>query len=45
MLEKMAKKEPEQYQRFWDQFGEVLKEGPAEDFTERSFDPLGPSST
>jgi molecular chaperone HtpG len=35
MLEKMAKKEPEQYQKFWDQFGEVLKEGPAEDFSNR----------
>lgn len=35
MLEKMAKKEPEQYQAFWDQFGEVLKEGPAEDFSNR----------
>ncbi len=35
MLEKMAKKEPEQYQTFWDQFGEVLKEGPAEDFNNR----------
>ncbi len=35
MLEKMAKKEPEQYQKFWEQFGEVLKEGPAEDFNNR----------
>ncbi len=35
MLDKMAKKDPEQYQKFWDQFGEVLKEGPAEDFTNR----------
>ncbi len=35
MLEKMAKKEPEQYQTFWEQFGEVLKEGPAEDFNNR----------
>ncbi len=35
MLEKMAKKKPEQYQTFWDQFGQVLKEGPAEDFANR----------
>jgi molecular chaperone HtpG len=32
MLEKMAKKEPEDYQAFWKEFGQVLKEGPAEDF-------------
>ena len=31
MLEKLAKDEPEQYQKFWQQFGLVLKEGPAED--------------
>lgn len=31
LLEKMAAKKPEQYQLFWDQFGQVLKEGPAED--------------
>jgi molecular chaperone HtpG len=31
MLEKLAKDEPEKYQTFWDQFGLVLKEGPAED--------------
>jgi molecular chaperone HtpG len=31
LLEKMANKKPEQYQSFWDQFGQVLKEGPAED--------------
>jgi len=31
MLDKMAKKEPEKYQTFWDNFGEVIKEGPAED--------------
>ncbi|GAB1258229.1 molecular chaperone HtpG [Aurantivibrio plasticivorans] len=35
MLEKLAKKEPEQYQAFWKQFGQVLKEGPAEDFSNR----------
>jgi len=31
MLEKLAKKETEKYQGFWDEFGQVLKEGPAED--------------
>lgn len=35
MLEEMADKEPDQYQIFWDQFGRVLKEGPAEDFGNR----------
>ncbi len=35
MLDNMAKKEPEQYQAFWDEFGEVLKEGAGEDFTNR----------
>ncbi|TVP92274.1 MAG: molecular chaperone HtpG [Pseudomonadaceae bacterium] len=35
MLEKLAKKEPEQYATFWKQFGSVLKEGPAEDFGNR----------
>ncbi|MDP4944129.1 MAG: molecular chaperone HtpG [Alishewanella sp.] len=30
MLEKLAK-DPEQYQSFWNEFGQVLKEGPAED--------------
>ncbi|WP_428240916.1 molecular chaperone HtpG [Gynuella sp.] len=35
MLEKMAKKEPEKYQQFWDEFGQVLKEGPAEDFANK----------
>ena len=35
MLEKLAKKEPEQYQQFWDEFGQVLKEGPAEDFANK----------
>ena len=34
-LEKMAKKDPEKYQTFWSSFGEVLKEGPAEDFANR----------
>ncbi len=31
MLEKIAKKEPEKYQGFWAEFGNALKEGPAED--------------
>ena len=35
MLEDMAKKDPEQYQAFWKEFGEVLKEGAGEDFANR----------
>ena len=35
MLKKMANDEPEQYQRFWKEFGEVMKEGLAEDFANR----------
>jgi len=35
LLEKMAKNDAEQYQKFWDEFGNVLKEGPAEDFGNR----------
>jgi len=31
MLSKLAEDKPEQYQEFWDTFGNVLKEGPAED--------------
>lgn len=31
MLEKLGKKDKEQYQTFWNEFGQVLKEGPAED--------------
>ncbi len=31
MLEKMAKKDAEKYQTFWNEFGKVMKEGPAED--------------
>jgi molecular chaperone HtpG len=31
MLEKLGKKDQEQYQLFWNEFGQVLKEGPAED--------------
>ena len=35
MLQKMANKDSAQYQRFWDAFGQVLKEGPAEDYANR----------
>lgn len=31
MLDKMAKKDPDSYGEFWAEFGQVLKEGPAED--------------
>ncbi|WP_299978007.1 molecular chaperone HtpG [uncultured Pseudoteredinibacter sp.] len=34
-LSKMASKEPEQYAEFWTEFGQVLKEGPAEDFANK----------
>ena len=34
-LESMAKDEPEQYASFWKTFGQVLKEGPIEDFANR----------
>lgn len=33
MLNKLAADQPEEYQKFWDEFGLVLKEGPAEDFS------------
>ena len=35
MIEKLAKNEPEQYKAFWKNFGQVLKEGPAEDFANK----------
>jgi molecular chaperone HtpG len=35
MLESLEKDDKEQYQKFWDAFGKVLKEGPAEDFANR----------
>ncbi len=35
MLQKMAKSDAEQYQIFWDTFGQVIKEGPAEDFANK----------
>ena len=34
-LENMAKKSSDDYEKFWNQFGRVLKEGPAEDFANR----------
>ena len=35
MLEKMAKNNPDDYKKFWEAFGQVLKEGPAEDFSNK----------
>lgn len=35
MLEKMAKKDADTYQSFYNEFGNVLKEGPAEDFANK----------
>ncbi|WP_289131466.1 molecular chaperone HtpG [uncultured Spongiibacter sp.] len=35
MLGKLAKNDTEKYQTFWKAFGQVLKEGPAEDFSNR----------
>lgn len=35
MLENMASENPEDYKKFWGAFGSVLKEGMAEDFTNR----------
>lgn len=35
MLEKMAKSDAEKYQTFWKEFGLVLKEGPAEDMSNK----------
>lgn len=35
MMEDLAKNKPEAYQKFWVEFGQVIKEGPAEDFTNR----------
>ena len=36
MLEKMAKAEDQsEYQTFWNEFGQVLKEGPAEDYANK----------
>ncbi|MCF6355431.1 MAG: molecular chaperone HtpG [Candidatus Polarisedimenticolaceae bacterium] len=35
LLEKMAKNEAEKYATFWEQFGQVMKEGPGEDLPNR----------
>ena len=35
MLSKMAKSESKNYATFWKEFGQVIKEGPAEDFANR----------
>jgi molecular chaperone HtpG len=35
MLEKMANNDADKYKEFWKEFGEVLKEGPAEDFANK----------
>ena len=35
MLGKLAKKEGDEYAEFWKEFGQVLKEGPAEDFANK----------
>lgn len=35
MLERMAKNDADKYQAFWSEFGNALKEGPAEDFANR----------
>jgi molecular chaperone HtpG len=35
VLEKLAEEDKAQYQTFWEQFGKVLKEGPAEDYANK----------
>ena len=35
MLDKMARDDADKYQKFWGEFGNVLKEGPAEDWANR----------
>lgn len=35
MLDKLKKDEPEKYAKFWAEFGQVLKEGPGEDYANR----------
>ncbi len=35
LLEDMATDKPEDYAKFWDEFGRVLKEGPGEDFANK----------
>ncbi|ACL71951.1 molecular chaperone HtpG [Thioalkalivibrio sulfidiphilus] len=36
LLEELAKDKPEDYQAFWSAFGQVMKEGPAEDYANRA---------
>jgi len=35
MIEKLAKSDADKYKKFWTEFGQVLKEGPAEDFSNK----------
>jgi len=35
LLDKMTKNEPEEYQKFWNEFGRALKEGPGEDMANK----------
>ena len=35
MLEKMATSDDQKYEKFWKEFGQVLKEGPAEDYANK----------
>jgi len=35
LLDKMSKNEKEEYQKFWNEFGKVMKEGPSEDFANK----------
>ncbi|MGR5144583.1 molecular chaperone HtpG [Photobacterium sp. DNB23_23_1] len=35
MMERLASKDADKYQTLWNEFGQVLKEGPVEDFTNR----------
>ena len=35
LMESMAKDDADKYQKFWDEFGKALKEGPGEDFANR----------
>lgn len=35
LLDKLSSEDPQKYATFWSQFGSILKEGPAEDFTNR----------
>ena len=35
MLEDLAENQPENYAKFWKEFGKVMKEGPAEDFANK----------